>query len=191
MESVLTDTRAGTDLLVAEVLLVLCHGVDTTHKRTVETWNEYDQAHEKDRSTHIERTVRDRVHEPDETDEVECDGAPAEGVEVRVSDGLAQLGVEDGLLDLRVLETAGWTHDAGLVLRIVVAVLAYGARRHCCDVCWVSLCRRARSQERRVAGDWGRLEKQDPKRRKPEAGERAGASLRDPASLYTAANCTE
>ena len=48
MESVLTDTRAGTDLLVAEVLLVLCHGVDTTHERTVETWGEYDQAHEKD-----------------------------------------------------------------------------------------------------------------------------------------------
>ena len=82
------------------------------------------------------RTRRHGVEEADDADEVERDGAAAERVQLRVVDGLLQLGVEDGLLDACALERRGARDRVDAVLDDAVAVIQYLRGGHaCCLIC--------------------------------------------------------
>ena len=118
-----TDTSACTCLSVSEELLILCHGVDTTHEGPVKACALMlsAQTTQHRRANH---TIGDGIHETDRACKVQRNRTPAKRVKMRVLDGGLELGVVDRFLDLRAFQPTGRTGEAVVqVLPLIVAVL--------------------------------------------------------------------
>ena len=128
----LTYARACTDFSVAEELEVLIHCVDAAHERAIKSYKTRSELLGVRSKEQEQLTGRHGIHERDQTNEIQCERTPAEGVEMRIVDSSLEVRIEHRLLYPCAIQDRLWAHD--IVIRVFstfITVLADRVWRHC------------------------------------------------------------